>query len=422
VKDRRPGLAPQAGPGQANALHGDRHLPLPADSREAPTASPFVAPGSVPPPRSASDRRACLARPEQARIAIEHLLGSLDPTELTPDDFGALDTEYGLSSREGYDLRLQLWREALQTFCADRIFMPGESLYLIALGDAFGLPGEVTEPLRLQAAATQFRAELVAVMSDRRITSSERQHLEAVASSFGIAPTQARDAINNTARGALARVRARAGEGPLLSREGIEWFRSAAHDLGVVLSPAEAHELEVAEAHWAEVDRVMLERAREREAALEQAHVRRESELTRLRTAVVSFAAPATASQFGSSSALQQHLCEPATLLGWRAHPTNRFEPGSPTLEDVGHLVITSRELAFDGTRVTRRINLTDIRGAMTHPDGIVIDRSRDASVRFGLDCLERGLLIAAVLGALRGWGPVPHDARPFAELGFCPR
>jgi hypothetical protein len=423
----RPAGKPSDVPARATADSVDApHLPLPHDARASELATPFAAAGSIPAARSLSEQRRHVARPDLARAAMEQLLSAWEPTDLTPADFDVLDGQYGLSPGTGRRLRLELWCETLENFCSDRIFTPAENLYLGRLADAFGLPAEETEPMRLEAAAAQFRAELVAVMADLRLSPEERLHLDNVATGLGLPLDEARKAIENTARNLLARTRARAGYGSVPSLAGTEWIRTTVAGLGLVLSEAEEQELAVAEAHWHQIDHEARQRTLEREAAKARSQESTATEKARLCHAIDEILATKQVSVLGTRATplgtVTHYLCEPATLWGWRPHPTNRYESGSPMMEDSGQVFITSDAWLFEGSRVTRRVRLSDLLGAVTHPDGLVLHRRSDGDLRIGFDCAERTLLVSTVLRLLNGWDEVAHDERTLVDLGIAIR
>lgn len=390
------------------------HTPMPRELESGSLVTPFKATGPVPPERSRLEQLRRVARPDLVRAAIEQLLSWLQPTELAPDDFDALDLRYGLTPDAGRTLRLEIWREVLDRFCADRVYTPTENAYLTGLRDAFGLPTSTTEPLRMEAAAAQFRSEVAAVIVDHRITTEEREHLSTVAALLGLPLSEAQAAVENTARRMLANVRTRAVTGPVISRAGIAWIRSAAANLGLTLSEPEERELADAEAHWARIDAVTAARVQERA-----------TEASRLRAAIAHIKRRRTIPTLGTSApmfgSVPCHLSEPALLWGWRPHPTNRFESGMPVLDDTGRVLLTANEWCFEGSRVIRRVPLKDLIGAVTHPDGLVLQRARDEDLRLGFDCPERALLTATALCRLRHWDAVPHDPRSLVELGIAP-
>ncbi len=297
-----------------------------------------------------------------------------------------------------------------------------ENQFLDALGASFGLPASDTQPLRLEAAAAQFRAELIAVLADHRISAEERIHLDMIATTMGIPLVDARAAIERTARALLAYGRSRATKGAVVSRAGIAWIRTAAENLGIAIADAENEELKMAEAHWARLDLVLAEQLASDAAERDQVVAERARMAAEVEILSRDGLGPALDVWKADGHVLPCHTRQPARLWGWRPHPTNRFEPGSACLEDEGHIVITANEWCFEGTRVVRRIPLRELTGVVVHPDGLILQREGETAMTLGFDNSERTMLVATVFRHLRRWESVQQESRTLLDIGIAAR
>jgi hypothetical protein len=349
------------------------------------------------------------ARPDLLRQAIVQLLQELQPSGMRPDEFEALNARYGVTDVDGLEILVQLWGDALESLLSKAPVSSDLRRYMDDLQHAFGLTDEQVNPRRFDLVAPQYRAAVVGVLSDSRVTDEERRDLDSLAEFLGIPLEDGRAALDRASRVVLDRT-FESFRAAGITPERFKLIRALQADLGVLPAAEQEEFLQQFEAQWEadekareqrEVERLQREET-ERQRALErQARLAEELALIASATSLQTIAVRDLGE--GAEPCHFEHAC---VRMDWRQVSPNRFDPRLFVVSDRGTLSISDKRIAFVGERTVfraphNRIQRVDVDARMctiTHRSGDVL------MLAFELE--QQTAVLAAVLARLSAAAP----------------
>jgi hypothetical protein len=200
-------------------------------------STPFVASTQVK-PRSFLARLAGLARPDLATTALETLLASEHPSAISRRQVDDVFETYGLDFDQTRELRLRMWRRALEAFVADDVLAPEEREFLSALRRLLDIGETDVIALDKELVYPRYQRILADVLSDEEISQAERVRLRTVARGLAISPAVEQQLSDDARRKIADRVLRKVIEDKRLNEEEKAHLESVLGNLEVKLDDA----------------------------------------------------------------------------------------------------------------------------------------------------------------------------------------
>jgi hypothetical protein len=341
------------------------------------------------------------------RQGIIQLLQGLQPRELTVDDLAPLERQYGVARETARQVRIAVWGDALEALIQHPDLSNELPRYMCELQAAFDLNDEQIAIVRDERVVPRFRAALLRVIEDHRVTDSERAALTTLADQLGIPLADGHQALEHTCRMLFDRAF------DLLRHEGftpesVMQMRTLEADLGIRPNSAQERMLSGLEAKW-------RLNAEER-TALEAAVVRREAEAAQrkaerrahLAADIQSATTAETVSVIGTRSfgdvAEPLHWEASCGRLEWRTDSPNRFDPKVLVAVDRGMLLVGATRLAFGGTRSEFRAPYARVAMIETSARTCTVVLDSGDRYSFGFEFEEEVVLFMFLVMRLAPW------------------
>jgi hypothetical protein len=351
------------------------------DSARRPTPIRHTPFGYTRPPRPRSwlDRLFKRPRPDLAAEALQHLLARRDATRIAPTDISELFLRYGVVGADARAILVATWRRVLHAFLGDDVLSDREIAYLQELARALTLTTQDVEAAEREVIHPRYEKAVSEAMADERMTAEERAALARLAARLRLQPEVEREIYHRSARRVLDAILRETLADHRVSPEELERMTHVAREFGVELRPQfwriENGDLPTVEA------KLGLELG-------EVCHFRTRGEWFERRSGVVE------SDEGIGSTRIARGVYFRAGSMSTESLDRTRLTEG-----EEGTLLITNRQVIFDGRRRQRAVPLRTITAFQVHADGLVLERrgaAPDAVIAFGED-VE---LAAVVLGA----------------------
>ena len=198
---------------RTRAVNPSANLP-PTPTISGPSPTPFSS-ANPPAPRSRLQRLFRISRPKEARRALENLLSTSAPSELSPAAISNQLTAFGVRGASARKVVLDVFRQAFAEFIRDDEITDAEQKYLTDLRNLLAVNDSELKSLEEELLTPRFAAGVRDAIADDRISATERENLQRLRQRLtldeqtakGIIQSAAQDRLDHAAMEAIADAR-----------------------------------------------------------------------------------------------------------------------------------------------------------------------------------------------------------------------
>ena len=332
------------------------------------------------PPRSLFERLLRRSTGPRARLALENLLASAAPSQITSAATEQVRRENCLAENEWRSVCHQAFGTAYHACVKDDLLSEAEVKYLADLRRLLDIGEDVVAQLERETILPRYRAALAEVLADNRVTSEERARLDALSAALRLSPAIAREAFATKVGAVLQSTLEAALADRRLTPEEFLHFSELAKEFGIEPSFGDAtlklmHRYSL---FW-----------RIEQGDIPVANV----PINLQKGEVCYFSAPARWLEYRKQVRTVGYYSQGVSVRVMRGvyYRVGGSRPQRVTTEgltalDTGVLYITNKRLIFDGTRRNLSLKLNTLLSFEAFSDGLALEKSSGKSPHFILD------------------------------------